>query len=246
MSLQGRAISFFVLCATAGIPLSWGKTDGGDTVIWVGFELLHRTYHLGISERRSQWIISWAQKIVDSTSVNRGAFEEGLGKVMFVAGALEYERPFLGPLYRFLSFHPRNSIRLVPSYVKFFQSHLAAQIGICRRCPCAVEIQSWDTAPRVDAQASEERSGNGGWAPVRNTEGELDPWLSPWFSYELTRKDWPWIFERGDGQSLTISTLEALAVLISLKLFFGDEPKKGRTKVQVVPTWTDNRGTGRH
>ena len=77
-----------------------------------------------------------------------------------------------------------------------------------------MEIHSWDTAPRVDAQASEVRSGIGGWAPVRNTEGELDPWLSPWFSYELTRKDWPWIYERGDRPSLVISTLEALAVLI--------------------------------
>ena len=115
---RAALISFFVLCATAGIPLSWGKTAGGDAVIWVGVELLHRTSHLGISERRSQWIISWAQKIVDSTSVN-GAFEEGLGWVMFVAGALEYERPFLGPLYRFMSLHPRNSIRLVPAYVKF-------------------------------------------------------------------------------------------------------------------------------
>ena len=179
---------------------------------------------------------------MDSTSVNVSAFEEGIGRVMFVAGALEYERPFLGPLYRFMSLHPRNSVRLVPAYVKFFLSHLAAQIAICRHYPCAVEMHSWDTAPRVDAQASEGRSGIGGWAPVRNEEGKLDPWLSPWFSYELTRKDW--IYERGDKPSLVISTLEALAVLISLKLFFGNEPKKGRTKVQVIPTWTDNRGNG--
>ena len=84
----GRAalVSCFVLCATAGIPLSWRKTAGGDAVIWVGFELLHRTYHLEISERRSQWIVSWAQKIVDSTSVNVSAFEEGLGRLIDVRG----------------------------------------------------------------------------------------------------------------------------------------------------------------
>ena len=47
-----------------------------------------RTDHLGISERRSQWMIRWAQKILDSASVNVSAFEEGLGRAMFVAGAL--------------------------------------------------------------------------------------------------------------------------------------------------------------
>ena len=34
-------ISFFVLLAVAGVPLSWPKTAGGDTVIWVVFEMIH-------------------------------------------------------------------------------------------------------------------------------------------------------------------------------------------------------------
>ena len=41
-----------------------------------------------------------------------------------------------------------------------------------------------------------EMTGIGGWPRVMNSEGKLDPWLSPWFSYELTRTDWPWIFEK--------------------------------------------------
>ena len=74
--------------------------------------------------------------------------------------------------------------------------------------------------PKSGPSASEERSGIGGWALGRKAEGELDPWLSPWFRYELTRKDWPWMYERGSRPSLIIATLEALAVL---------KPKKGRT-----------------
>ena len=46
---------FFVLCSVLGVPLSWRKTSGGDTVSWVGFELLHRSYKIGLSERRSRW-----------------------------------------------------------------------------------------------------------------------------------------------------------------------------------------------
>ena len=229
--------------------VSWGKTSGGDVVTWVGFELRHRSYQLGFSERRAQWIINWTKKIAASTSVNVSTFEEGLGRVMYVAGALEYERPFLGPLCRFMPLHPRNSVRLVPAYVKFFLSHLATQLELCRHYSCAMEIHSWETAPRVDAQASEERTRIGGWLPVMNAEGKFEPWLSPWFSYELTRTDWTWIFERGDKPPLIMSTLEALAVLISLKLILWRRTQAGkdegsRTKVQVVPTWTDNRENG--
>ena len=132
---RAALITFFVLCATAGIPLSWGKTSGGGVVTWVGFELRHRSCRLGTHERRAQWIVNWTKKIAASTSVNVSIFEEVLGRVIHVAGALEYECPFLGPLYRFMSLHPRNSVRLVPAHVKFL-SHLAT---LCRHYSCAME-----------------------------------------------------------------------------------------------------------
>ena len=50
---------FFVLCSVLGVPLSWRKTAGGDTVSWVGFELLHRSYKIGLTERRAQWFQKW-------------------------------------------------------------------------------------------------------------------------------------------------------------------------------------------
>ena len=43
----------FVLCSVLGVPLSWRKTASGDTVSWVGFELLHRSYKIGLSDRRA-------------------------------------------------------------------------------------------------------------------------------------------------------------------------------------------------
>ena len=63
------------------------ETSGGHIVIWVGVELRHRSYQLGISERRAQWIINWTKKNEASTSVNVSTFEEGIGRVMYVAGA---------------------------------------------------------------------------------------------------------------------------------------------------------------
>ena len=119
---------FFVLCAVSGVHLSWGKTAGGDIVTWVGLELLHRSYQIGISARRAEWFTRWTRDVAASHYIHMRKFEEGLGRVMYVVSALEFERPFLGPLYKFMALHPRNSVRRVPSHVSFILSNLAAQI----------------------------------------------------------------------------------------------------------------------
>ena len=137
---------FFVLCSVTGVPLSWHKTAGGDLVSWVGFQLLHRTYQLGISVRRAEWFVRWTEEVASSS------FEEGLGRVMYVAGALEHERPFLAPLYRFMVMHPRGSRRVVPPYVAFFLRYLAKQVRQTRHFSCAESLLPAARAPRVDAQ----------------------------------------------------------------------------------------------
>ena len=66
---------------------------------------------------------------------------------------------------------------------------------------------------------------------------------SSWFSHEVKKEVRPWIFEMQGSAALVISTLEALAVLICLKAFYGDDPPQHQRRVVVAPTWTDNRGT---
>ena len=61
---------------------------------------------------------------------------------------------------------------------------------------------------------------------------------------ELRREDWPWIYERGDKPALIISSIESLAILIALKLFYGSNGCEEGGKVMVAPTWTDNRRNG--
>ena len=134
---------------------------------------------------------------------------------MFVAGALELERPFLEPLYKFMALHPpRQSTRRVPAYVSFIFRYLADQVARTRHYNCAETVESSAEAPRIDAQASSERTGIGGWFPRRLAR-------SPWFSLEIVEEDWPRIFAKDRKAALVISTLEALAVLVALKLQFG-------------------------
>ena len=173
-----------------------------------------------------------------------GTFEEGLGRIMFVAGALEHERPFLAPLYKFLTMHPRNSIRRVPPYVSFILRYLGREVSLRRHYECGTKISPAECTPRVDAQASDTRTGIGGWFPALDEDGRTSTWRSSWFSLEITKEDFPWVFEKGDRPSLVISTLEALALVIALKIRFGQDPDPDETRVIVVPSITDNRGNG--
>ena len=51
-------------------------------------------------------------------------------------------------------------------------------------------------------------------------------------------------FRQRQETSQIISTLEALAVLLSLKLFAAPQPDGQKRRVTILPTWTDNRGNG--
>ena len=90
-------LSFFILCALSGVPLSWSKTARGDTVAWVGFEILHRSYSLGISARRAEWFVIWTRDMASRPVVNMDNFEEGLGRIMYVAGGFRIRETVSSP-----------------------------------------------------------------------------------------------------------------------------------------------------
>ena len=97
-------------------------------------------------------------------------------------------------------------------------------------------------ALRVDARASDDRTGIGGWCPGVGTDGNINVWSSPWYSLEMKQHVWPWVFEKGYRSELIISTLEALALLVALKASCRDVPSEHGLRVHVVPTWTDSGG----
>ena len=74
--------------------------------------------------------------------------------------------------------------------------------------------------------------------------GKVSIKASRWFSHEITRDEWPWVFEKSSKPALVISTLEALAVLVALKVYYGEESRTDRSSIRIVPTTTDNRGNG--
>ena len=47
-------------------------------VSWVGFELLHRTRMLGITQRRADWLTKWSRKVAAAPVVNMASFKKDL------------------------------------------------------------------------------------------------------------------------------------------------------------------------
>ena len=231
-------MTFFIVCSIVGVTLSWNKTSGGETVTWAGFELLHRgdssesrkgeQTGSGSGQRKLRVLVLWTWR------ASRKAWAESCTS----RGHWSTRGLFSGPLYLFVS------SPAVPPYVSFFLRHLAAQVLECRHHHCSMKMFSDQLAPRVDAQASSDGTGLGGWLPCVDQSGKVNVKSSRWFSLEITRDEWPWIVERSSKPALMISTLEALAVVVALKVYCGETPKKNRSSIRIVPTTTDNRGNG--
>ena len=56
-------------------------------------------YKLGLSKRRAAWLVEWLRGKVAAGKVSAKEMSQGLGRLGFAATALDWERPFLGPLH---------------------------------------------------------------------------------------------------------------------------------------------------
>ncbi len=236
-----RCLLWALLCLTVlGFPLAWRKIHGGDVLRWIGYEVDIAGLRLGITEARAQWAVTWCLRVVRDGQCRIDDFRAALGRLGFIAGALEFERPFLAPLYTFLAQATGDGPRVLPLYVTTVLVHLASRFAARRLYPSAVRRIKTMEAFRVDAHADGNEVGVGGWLPARNAQGVLDTTISSWFSVSLTRDDAPWAFSRGEPFR-TIAALEALGVLLAVVAFTNDVADNQDVAL-LIPGVTDNRG----
>ena len=185
--------------------------------------LFHKSYRIGVSQRRAERICRWCKEMSTTKSVNTAVFEVRLSRITCV-GSVGIRTGFSQPAQKnILAIHPRGSVRRIPSYVRFVLRYIAS----------AEEIRDHMRAIRVDAQASDQRTGIGGWYPEVDVKGKPDTHDSK-FAFEVTKEDFPWICQRDDTPSRVISTLEALGVLVALKLKCGEDPLMLRRRSRTV------------
>ena len=137
--------------------------------------------------------------------------------MVFVYGALQWDKPFLGPLFAFLALHPRGRVRRLPVYVLIVMTWLRDRLRVRRAHPVRERLSLDGASLRVDAKAEGHVVAVGGWAPKKDKDGVIDPALSPWFYVQLTKENAPWAFVRG-LPARTISTLELFATTVGLVL----------------------------
>ncbi len=229
-----------VLLRMLGVPLSWKKLQGGNELTWIGYSVRLWDLSLGISASRAAWATAWLRRASRDGVVDIGDLRSCLGRLSFIAGAMEYERPFLAPLFSYVSLYPSNGIRAVPLYARLIMTFIADRLERRRHYPSAVTRQKSSEPFRVDAHAEDMTVGVGGWLPATNSQGAIDLGSSKWFSETLNKETAPWAYHRGLPFKTTAS-LEALASLMGV-VAFGPDGGDYEHMVMVVPGFSDNQG----
>lgn len=186
----------YALMAALGAPFKWAKQRGGLVTEWIGLTTDYRTLSMGLSQKRTAWIIGWIGSLRARKEVSYQEFAAGLGRLGFAALALPWEKPFLGPLYAWSSAIQSNKGAMtIPWSVLFILSWISRRLETggrmeevrspCRRSSNALKI--W-----TDAKATETSAWVGGWLQESEDSKECR-----WFSLQVTEKLAPWLLIGG-------------------------------------------------
>ncbi len=225
----------FIFLEIMEVPLSWKKTRGGFEAEWIGYTVDLTSWSLGISPRKVKWLQEWVRSTNLEGKILGRDFRAGLGRMGFLAGAIKGARPFLAPLYALASRLSSTSFTLLPMAVRlaleFFADWLAREPMRPLADPPGVAGEVF----RVDAMASDQGIRVGGWETFHSTE----PWETRWFSVEITRRNCPWLYIRGEPHR-TIAASELLAVTLAVMLFGPESRWRCKHGRLVLSGFTDN------
>ena len=118
----------YVFLTICGVPFSWNKTQGGDEIRWIGYHILLSFFSPRATESRSKWATDWLERVATSGCVRGDELRSAVGRLPFITGALEVEKPFPAPLYSFLSRGGSLGLFQLPLYERLVAHFLANHI----------------------------------------------------------------------------------------------------------------------
>ena len=237
---EGRkgAVECYVVLAAMGAPFKWEKQRGGMETEWIGLMTNYGDYSFGLSPRRAGWLADWIDKLTKEKVVSPREFIAGLGRLGFAATALQWEKPFLGPLYTWASavLGQRGKV-ILPWAVMLILNWIGGRLRTGGGMEKVSEEKGYTPGHPViytDARASDDDACLGGFLAVSD-----DLKQCPWFSVRVDTTLAPWLFAKGGSPKRVIASLELLATLLAVKIWAapGDSMMTARLKA-----FTDNRG----
>ena len=154
----------------------------------------------------------WTTATLDKGTATRKDMQEAVGILVFVDGALVWDRPFFAPW--FISIHTGNphTPTTLPLFAVSTLRWLRSRIRLRRSYPCRAHQQWLGAFMRVDANAEGMHIAPGGCRPVDNGDGTIDKLRYPGFSVQLAPESAPWAFHKG----LPYKANRVLVVLASI------------------------------
>ena len=222
-----------------GLPMSWKKIKGGFETEWIGYWVDAARFELGISANRAAWAIRWLTDKSTEGKARLGEIREVLGRLQFIAGPVEFIRPFLGPLYQWCMSGPKFALPKLPVMLVLIMRFLAEELKRAHTMPCERRAMHLGEVFRMDAKAEGDTVVVGGWRTL-GSERTTD---AAWFSLQLTRSTAPWAFARGEPFRV-VASLELLGTLIGLMVLVPEgEAFRAETAASfVLSCGTDNQG----
>ena len=209
---------FLVAMEMVGTPFSYKKFRGGFSVDYVGYWMDYSRFEIGISEKRSAWLISFIDKMeTDGWLVLARRFQEFHGRLGFSAQVLPWLRPLLAPGYAWMAAVGKGSTLKTPELVAAVCLFIKWKLmqGL-RKSPCYQSEVDLGEVFRTDAKCEEGRIVLGGCLSF----GGTPPAEAAWYSLEIRPHQAPWLFRGANHESTWASTsAELLASLIAIKVF---------------------------
>ena len=113
----------------------------------------------------------------------------GVGRAAFVCGALDYDGPFLAPLFASAARHAPASVKPLPLCALVTLDYL-------RRKTSSGGTANVECSGRAGAGRGGWTPTDGGWWPVTDDKVRVSTWESPWFALKVTPANAPWAFQR--------------------------------------------------
>ena len=240
---EGVVLLFFLL-RVLGSPFKNRKFRGGFQADWVGLHIDNVRFGMGLSVARAEWLVGWLRHSAGLKTIEVTNFSGGLGRLNFAATALFYEKPWLGPLYGWISviMQTGRSTATLPWGIKFILHFLADKIEKSDRVMTVPELPNTSRDQFLtDAKAENGKATIGGWYCGTEDEPKL-PKDAPWYFLEVDKTNFPWAFAKGGGDpQRVIATLELMGTVTALIAF--DIKATSLTKTTVtISAGTDNQG----